>query len=112
MRDEVEPGDILTHIDGNGIVHRWRVCGVYLGGEGQESVVEIIGISHTCPTTDGFSVCMYVPEVLLRGLEADRQLWTCGACGGSFDYPAGSTPNFCPYCRAPNSPPKEDEGDA
>jgi Fe-S-cluster containining protein len=49
------PGNFITHTDGFGIVRRWRVCGIYLGGEGQESVVEIVSISHTCPTADGFS---------------------------------------------------------
>jgi hypothetical protein len=69
----MEPGDILTHTDSNGVVRRWRVCGVYLGGENQEDVVEIVSISHTCPTVDGFSVPMYVPEVLLRELESNRR---------------------------------------
>jgi hypothetical protein len=32
------------------------------------------------------------------------RFWGCGTCG-PFAYPAGSTPNFCPYCRAPISPP-------
>jgi hypothetical protein len=64
----MEPGDILTHTDYSGIVRRWRVCGVYLGGEGQESVVEIVSLSHACPSADGFSLPMYVPEVLLREL--------------------------------------------
>jgi len=68
----MEPGDILTHTDSNGVIRRWRVCGVYLGSENQEDVVEIVSISHTCPTADGFAVPMYVPEILLRGLESRR----------------------------------------
>ena len=68
-REGMYPGNVITHTDGFGIVRRWRVCGIYLGGEGEESVVEILSISHKCPTADGFSVPMYVPEVLLRGLE-------------------------------------------
>jgi DNA-directed RNA polymerase subunit RPC12/RpoP len=25
--------------------------------------------------------------------------WGCEDCGGVFDYPGDSSPNFCPYCR-------------
>jgi hypothetical protein len=65
----IEPGDILTHTDGFGVVRRWRVSGVYLGGEKQESVVQIMSVSHSGPTADGLSVPMYVPEILLRDLK-------------------------------------------
>ena len=64
----MQPGDILTHMDNFGIVRCWRVCGIYLGGEGQESVVEIVSLTHTGPSANGFAVPMYVPEILLRGL--------------------------------------------
>jgi hypothetical protein len=73
----MRPGDILIHTDSNGIVRRWRVCGVYLGGEGQESVIEIVSLSHSCPTADGFAIPMYVPEVLLRGIDRSAWLWRC-----------------------------------
>lgn len=76
----MQPGDILSHTDSVGIVRRWLVQSVYLGGEFQESVVEIKSLSHMVPSNGGGDVTMCVPEILLR--ELDNQSKRAREAGG------------------------------
>ena len=48
--------------------HQWRVRGIHLGAEGQESIIEIENVSHTPGWTGQWEYhpVMFVPEIILR----------------------------------------------
>lgn len=55
-------------------VHRWRVHSICLGGEGQESLIEIESLTHSPGIGAEWSIplpILPVPAVLLRGLEIE-----------------------------------------
>ena len=62
----MKPGDLLQKDQ-----HVWRVCGVFLGAIGQESLIEVECVSHTPGWTGEWEwhPKMFIPEVLLRNLE-------------------------------------------
>ena len=68
MADNHKPfgvGDLLEWRCPNfGLTRQWRVNGIHLGGSNQESVCELVSVSHS-PSGEGR---MMVPEALLRGL--------------------------------------------
>ena len=55
-------------------------------------VVRLIGEALQCAYDAGRS-----PKAVSQ---ETRDQWVCRSCGGPFEYPAGLTPNFCPYCRS------------
>jgi hypothetical protein len=69
---QLQPGDVLrwqcpTYSNN---IHRWRVFGVYLGGLGQESLIECESLTHTPGFTDSLEDHrrVFIPEVLVRSL--------------------------------------------
>lgn len=70
----MSPGDVIEWSDHKSEVHRWRVRGVHLGPPGVESLIEIENVSHAAGWTGQWEthVMMFVPEVLLRGLNRTK----------------------------------------
>ena len=67
---QLQPGDILRWQQEDN-VHRWRVRSVCIGGQGQESLIEMESVTHTPGFSAEFSAPMpivIVPEVLVRSL--------------------------------------------
>lgn len=67
---QLRPGDVLrwrcpTYPTN---VHRWRVLGCYLGGMGQESLIECESLTHRPGYTgeDSYHPRVFIPEVLVR----------------------------------------------
>lgn len=65
-----KPNDVLVWRDKHS-THKWRVVGVHLGGEGQESLIEMESVTHTPGWTGEWETHprVFVPEVLIRTLE-------------------------------------------
>lgn len=66
----ISPGDILEWANNMGSPHRWVVKGVHLGGVGEESLIEMEGLTHKPGWTGQweFHQILWVPEVLVRNL--------------------------------------------
>jgi hypothetical protein len=69
----MKPGDILewqcpkfSHV-----IHQWRVIGVHLGAEGQESLIEAESITHKPGWTGKWEYHprVFIPEPLTRELK-------------------------------------------
>jgi hypothetical protein len=79
------------------VVHRWRVLGVYLGGLGQESLIEIESLTHKpgeVPDLSPFGLpTLWVPEPLLRNLMVVN-----GKGGLDDPYLKGNVAGPCPDC--------------
>lgn len=73
----MKPDNIIEWSDGANI-HRWKVRGVHLGGEGVESLIELENVSHKPGWTGEWEThqLMFVPECLLRGCKIIPQLDT------------------------------------
>jgi hypothetical protein len=67
--DTIQVGDILEWADNMGEPHRWRVNGVHLGAQGQESLI-MESVTHKPGWTGEweFHPIVWVPEVLCRRL--------------------------------------------
>ncbi len=67
----MKPGDLLMYRDDKFCHHRfYEVRGVFLGGVGQESLVELASLTETPGTADASGrpvKTSLVPEPLLRG---------------------------------------------
>ncbi len=65
----MQVGDILEK-DG----HQWKVYGIHLGAQGQESLIEVESISHKPGWTGEWEYHprMFIPEILLREISARR----------------------------------------
>lgn len=66
----MKPGDLVLKRDNKFGHHRlWEIEGVYLGAEGQESVVALRSLSHrpAHSGTDTTHETIFVPEMLIRG---------------------------------------------
>jgi hypothetical protein len=66
----MKPGDIIEwRSDGPRMddIHLWRIMGIHLGTEGQESVVHVENISHKPAWTGEWEtqIAMYIPECLI-----------------------------------------------
>ncbi len=74
-RRHCRPGDVLEWRCPKypEVVHRWHVRGCHIGGEGQESLIEIESLTHEPGTVEDLSPfglpVLWVPEPLLRGLK-------------------------------------------
>ena len=60
----IKPHDVLRIMSASGVEAEWIVSGVHLGGDGQESAVEITRWGHEPPGVDGGK--MFVPVALIE----------------------------------------------
>jgi hypothetical protein len=71
----MSPGDVIRWQCPKfpNVIHDWRVIGVHLGAVGQESLIEMESLTHSPGWTGEweFHPRLFVPEVLLRGLQVD-----------------------------------------
>lgn len=68
MGEQMRPGDIIFYHDINAEMSRmWRVLGVFLGGEGQENLIELapIGVKYGEAYGKTQTSC-FVPETFVR----------------------------------------------
>lgn len=66
----MKPGDIVMYRDERFGRHRfWEIEGIYLGGEGQEGLVELRGLNYTPGVSPSRThTTTFVPEPMLRAL--------------------------------------------
>ena len=64
---QLKPGDVIEWRDeGFGHNRRWRVHGIHLGAEGQESLICLEALDKTPGWDEIHLPLMWVPEVLTR----------------------------------------------
>jgi len=66
---QLSPGDVLRWQCDKfpEVIHRWRVIACCHGGMGQESVIQVVNVSHSpAYTPDGKADVMAIPAVLVR----------------------------------------------
>jgi hypothetical protein len=64
---QLKPGDIIEWRDQKfGAHRRWKVHGIHLGGDGQESVISLEAVDRSPAWDEVHLPLMWVPECLTR----------------------------------------------
>ena len=76
MTTSFEVGDMLVYTDMMNSQHiLWRIEGIYLGAEGQESLIELRNLTQKSGSTStGVAATTFVPEPLVRNQTVYRKV--------------------------------------